>query len=173
MQAVIALSAQFGKFELGLEMDTLTQAILLVQFVAFGGAFLFNYISKLWNTKNAILLSLVIWTATVLYAYSFLNSEAGFYILAFCIAIVLGGTQALSRSLFSNLIPKGKEAEYFSLYEVSERGTSWLGPLMFGLSYDLTGSYRIAIVSLIVFFIIGFILLSMVNIKKAIAEAGN
>ena len=70
---------------------------------------------------------------------------------------MLGGTQALSRSLFSQLIPAGKEAEYFGFYEISDRGTSWLGPLAFGLTFQLTGSYRYAIVSLVFFFVVGFV----------------
>ena len=71
------------------------------------------------------------------------------------------------------MIPSGQEAEYFSLYEVSERGTSWLGPLLFGLSLQFTGSYRIAILSLIVFFVAGMLLLTRVNVAQAIREAGN
>ena len=75
---------------------------------------------------------------------------------------MLGGSQALSRSLFSHLVPRGKEAEYFSAYEMSDRGLSWLGPLVFGLAYQLTGSYRDAIISLVVFFVVGFVLLARV-----------
>ncbi|HFD40390.1 MAG TPA: MFS transporter, partial [Anaerolineae bacterium] len=85
----------------------------------------------------------------------------------------LGGSQALSRSLFSLMIPKGQEAEYFSLYEVSERGTSWLGPLLFGLALQYTGSYRIGILSVAVFFVLGLVLLIFVNAREAILEAGN
>jgi UMF1 family MFS transporter len=103
--------------------------------------------------------------------------EAGdtlqFYLLAAFIGIVLGGSQALSRSLFSHMIPRGQEAAYFSLYEISERGTSWLGPLVFGLTLQLTDSYRSAIASIVVFFIAGFALLTVVNVRRAIAEAGN
>jgi UMF1 family MFS transporter len=91
--------------------------------------------------------------------------------MAACVAVVLGGSQALSRSLFSRMIPVGREAEYFSLYEVSERGTSWLGPLFFGLALQFTGSYRVAILSLAVFFIAGFALLLRVDVAKAEAEA--
>ncbi|HEV8115884.1 MAG TPA: MFS transporter, partial [Acidimicrobiales bacterium] len=87
--------------------------------------------------------------------------------------LVLGGTQALSRSLFSQLIPAGREAEYFGLYEVSERGTSWLGPALFGVALQVTGSYRVAILSLIVFFVAGFALLARVDVRRAIIEAGN
>jgi UMF1 family MFS transporter len=86
---------------------------------------------------------------------------------------VLGGSQALSRSLFSQLIPRGKEAEYFALFVISERGTSWIGALTFGVVFQLTGSYRDAIVSLVAFFIVGFGLLLRVDVRRAIADAGN
>jgi len=68
--------------------------------------------------------------------------------------------------MFANLIPKGKEAEYFSMYEISERGTSWLGPFIFGITLQLSGSYRLSILSLILFFIIGFILLIRLKTNK-------
>jgi len=120
-----------------------------------------------------LIISLVIWVGIIFYAYSFLNSVLGFYILGCIIGLVLGGTQALSRSLYSLLIPSGQEAEYFSLYEVSERGTSWIGPLVFGLSLQFTGSYRIAILSLGIFLVTGLLLLLKLNVKAAITEAGN
>jgi UMF1 family MFS transporter len=71
------------------------------------------------------------------------------------------------------MIPRGQESEYFSLYEVSERGTSWLGPLVFGLALQQTGSYRIAILSLAIFFAVGLLILLRVNTQQAIREAGN
>jgi UMF1 family MFS transporter len=94
--------------------------------------------------------------------------------MAAIVAVVLGGTQALSRSLFSQMIPKGREAEYFSLYEISDKGTSWLAPLIFALALQFTGSYRIAILSLLVFFIAGLLVLLRVDPKGgalAVAEA--
>ena len=96
-----------------------------------------------------------------------------FVALGGAIGLVLGGSQALSRSLFSQLIPPGKEGEYFGLYEISDKGTSWLGPLLFGLAYDITRSYRVAIVSLLVFFVVGMALLLAVPMRRAIAAAGN
>jgi len=93
--------------------------------------------------------------------------------MAAAIAIVLGGSQALSRSVYSLMIPKGQESEYFGLYEISDKGTSWLGPLLFGLALQLTGSYRVAIVSLIVFFLLGLLLLLKVNVYQGVLEAGN
>jgi UMF1 family MFS transporter len=93
--------------------------------------------------------------------------------LAVAIGIVLGGTQALSRSYFSLLIPRGREAEYFSFYHAMERGTSWFGTLVFGLVYQMTDSYRPAIFALVVFFVIGGALLLKVDTERGIREAGN
>ncbi|MGH3974488.1 MAG: MFS transporter, partial [Pseudonocardiaceae bacterium] len=87
--------------------------------------------------------------------------------------LVLGGTNALSRSLFSQLVPPGKEAEYFSVYEVGAKATSTLGPLLFAAIGQATGSFRPAIVSLVVFFVVGFVLLALVPVRRAIRAAGN
>lgn len=173
IQTVIALASQFGQEELGLPISTLTSVILMVQFVAFFGALAFNRVAEVLGTKRAIMVSLVIWTGTVTYAYGWLRTGGQFFALGAAIAIVLGGSQALSRALYSLMIPKGQEAEYFSLYEVSERGTSWLGPLLFGLALQFTGSYRIAILSLSIFFLLGLVLLAFVNVREAVLEAGN
>ena len=172
IQTVIALASQFGQEALGLPISTLTAVILMVQFVAFGGALLFNRVAAALGAKRAIVVSLVIWTGTVTYAYGWLRTSGEFVALAAAIAVVLGGSQALSRSLYSRMIPTGQEAEYFSLYEVSERGTSWLGPLLFGLALQFTGSYRIAILSLATFFILGLTLLLRVDVARAAREAG-
>jgi MFS transporter, UMF1 family len=96
-----------------------------------------------------------------------------FLLLAVGIGLVLGGTQALSRSFFSQLIPRGREAEYFSLYQACERGTSWLGTLVFGVVHQVTDSYRPAIFALIVFFVVGGALLYRVDARRGIQEAGN
>lgn len=173
IQAVIALASVFGAEELKLEQSTLVQVILMVQFAAFFGALLFNWVAKATGSKRAIMLSLVIWTGVLVYAYALLQTKLQFFILGAVIAIVLGGSQALSRSVYSLMIPKGQEAEYFSLYEVSDKGTSWLAPLTFGLALQFTGSYRVAILSLVVFFIVGLALLARVNVRQAAIEAGN
>ena len=173
IQTVIALASQFGSEELGLGLSTLTATVLVVQFVAFFGAMIFNFIAKATGTKRAIIISLVIWIGTILYAYAALKTARDFLIMGAVIGLVLGGSQALSRSLYSLMIPIGKEAEYFSLYEVSDKGTSWLGPLLFGLAFQFTNSYRISILSLAIFLILGLVLLLFVNVNKAIQEAGN
>jgi MFS transporter, UMF1 family len=174
IQSVIALASVYGVEELDLEQSTLITAILLVQFVAFLGALLLGRLARRFGAKRVILASLVLWAATVGIAYFVQAGAVGqFFALAALIGLVLGGSQALSRSLFSQLIPRGKEAEYFGLYEISERGTSWLGALTFGLVFQLTGSYRSAIFSLVAFFLVGFVLLARVDIRRAVREAGN
>lgn len=174
IQTVIALSATYGERELELARESLIVAILVVQFVAFGGALLLGRLARSYGAKRVILASLVVWTFVVGVAYVLpAGRPLEFFLLAVGIGLVLGGTQSLSRSLFSQLIPRGKEAEYFGLYEISERGTSWLGTALFGLALQFTDSYRIAIVSLVVFFVAGFVLLLKVDVARAIAEAGN
>ncbi|MBX0329351.1 MFS transporter [Oscillochloris sp. ZM17-4] len=174
IQAVIALASVFGAEELGIPQSYLILTILMVQFVAFGGALFFGWLAKRVGSKRAIMISLVIWVGAVVFSYVMpANSVPLFFVLGAVIAVVLGGSQALSRSVFSLMIPAGQEAEYFSLYEVSERGTSWLAPLLFGLALQFTGSYRIAIVSLMVFFILGLAILTRVDIRRAAIEAGN
>jgi len=95
----------------------------------------------------------------------------GFWIASIAVALVLGGTQALSRSLFSLTIPKGKEAEYFSLYEIGDKGTAWLAPAIFGITLAITHNYRSAMFSLIIFFVLGLAVLQRVDVKRAIADA--
>ena len=172
IQTVIALSSQFGSDQLGMSMASLTKAILMVQFVAFFGAMGFNLIAKWIGAKASVGLALVVWTGTLIYMWLAVKTEGEFFILAFVIALVMGGSQALSRSLYSQLIPKGREAEYFSLYEISDKGTSWISPLVFGLALEITGNYRLAILSLIFFFLAGMLVLARVDLRKGIADAG-
>ena len=174
IQTVIALAAVYGAEELGLGQDTLTMTILMVQFLAFFGALGMGAIAKRVGAWKTLLGSLVLWTAVIGVAYVLPAGEVlPFVLLGGAIGVVLGGSQALSRSLFSQLIPKGREGEYFGLYEISDKGTSWLGPLLFGLAFDATRSYRVAIISLLVFFIVGFVALAAVPMRRAIVAAGN
>ncbi|SBT41449.1 MFS transporter [Micromonospora auratinigra] len=174
IQTVITLASQYGTEELRLEQSTLIVTILLVQFLAFGGALALGALARRVGAWKTVLLSLVLWTGVIIAAFR-LPAEAPvpFMILGGCIGLVLGGSQALSRSLFSQLIPAGKEGEYYGFYEISDKGTSWLGPLAFGLVFQLTSSYRVGLVSLLIFFVVGFALLAAVPIRKAIVAAGN
>ncbi|MEV6835925.1 MFS transporter [Streptomyces sp. NPDC051133] len=174
IQTVISQASVYGSEELRLGQSTLIVAVLLVQVLAVAGALAMGRLARVYGAQRTILGSLVAWTVTLAAGY-FLPARAPvwFFVLAGGIGLVLGGSQALSRSLFSHLVPPGKEAEYFSAYEMSDRGMSWLGPLLFGLTYQLTGSYRSAIVSLVAFFVIGFALLARVPVRMAIGQAGN
>lgn len=174
IQTVITLASQYGTEELRLEQSTLIVTILLVQFLAFGGALSLGALARRIGAWKTVLLSLVLWTGVILGAFR-LPAEAPvpFMILGAAIGLVLGGSQALSRSLFSQLIPAGKEGEYYGFYEISDKGTSWLGPLAFGLVFQLTASYRVGLVSLLIFFVVGFLLLAAVPIRRAIVAAGN
>ena len=173
IQTVIAMAAQFGSEELKFQMATLTTAILITQFVGVAGALLFNRIAQSIGARRSVILALAVWSATLIYIYRGVQSTAEFYAAAGVIGLVLGGSQALSRSLYSLMVPKGQEAEYFSIYEISDKGTSWLGPLLFGLALQWTGSFRVAILSLIVFFLLGILLLMKVDVRRAALEAGN
>lgn len=179
IQTVIGAAGVFLGQELfrarGLETPPsfLLSIFLMVQFVAFFGALLFERIARLFGTKRAIIITLIIWSGIVIYAYSMLSTVSEAWIMAALIAIVLGGSQALSRSLFSRMIPEGREASFFGIYEVSERGTSWIGPMVFSIVVARTGSYRQALLSLIFFFIAGLLILLFTNTDRAVHEAGN
>ena len=174
VQTVISAAAIYGDRQLGLSQSILITTILLVQFIAFGGALLFGRLARHLGSHKVILGSLVVWVAVVCAAFFLPAGEiAPFLLLAVVIGLVLGGTQALARSFYSLLIPRGREAEYFSLYQACERGTSWSGTLVFGVVHQLTHSYRPAIVSLVIFFVVGFLLLRRVDPVRAMTEAGN
>jgi MFS transporter, UMF1 family len=174
VQTVIYASSIYSASQLGLGQSVLIATILLVQFVAFGGALLFGRLAARWGARRCILFALWIWVAVVVAAFFLpVRQVAPVLVLGIFIGIVLGGTQALSRSLYSQFVPKGREAEYFSLYQACERGTSWLGTLVFGLVHQLTHSYRPAIIALVFFFVVGFVLLLKVDPRRAVRDAGN
>jgi len=174
IQTVIAAAGIFGQEQIKLAQDQLITTILLVQFIAFGGALLFGRLAARIGAWRSILSSLVLWCVVVGLGYFVPEHSFGLFLaLAVFIGIVLGGSQALSRSLYSQLIPRGREAEYFSLYQAAERGTSWFGTLLFGLVFQFTGNYRNAIVALVIFFVLGGVLLARVDVRRGIVMAGN
>ncbi|MGQ0761592.1 MAG: MFS transporter [Acidobacteriota bacterium] len=178
VQTIIGMAGVFLAQELfvarGLKASPafLIGIFLLVQFMAIFGALLFERIAAFIGTKRAIMTSLVIWSGVVIYAYGFLQTTTQAWWMAGFIAVVLGGTQALSRGLYSRMIPPGREASFFGLYEISERA-SWMGMGMFTIVVNQTGSYRQAILLLIVFFVIGLLILIFTDTDRAIHEAGN
>ena len=174
IQTVIAISGTYAILELKLTEISLVFAILIVQITALAGALLLGRLSNSIGAKKVILLTLVIWTVMVIITYALPSGQQNPYlVIAAGIGFVLGGSQALSRSLYSQVIPRSQEAQYFSFYEISERGTSWLGTFAFGVAFGLTGSYRQSVLLIIAFFIVGGLLLLRVNIRQAITESGN
>ncbi len=174
IQTVIAISGTYAILELKLTEISLVIAILIVQVTALIGALLLAKLSDKIGSKKVILLTLLIWTLMVVITYGLPAGQQNPYLaIAAGIGFVLCGSQALSRSLYSQVIPRAREAQYFSFYEISERGTSWLGTLAFGIAFGLTGSYRQSVLLIIAFFVIGGLLLLRVNIRQAITESGN
>ena len=171
---VASVAGQYGDLELGLASNILISTILMVQFVAFFGALLHGWVARRIGAKRTILGSLVVWIGVIAAAYFIqAGNDLQFYAVAVGIGLVLGGTSALSRSLFSQLVPAGKEAEYFSVYEIGEQATSTVGPILFGVIGAATGSFRPAIMSLVAFFLVGFVLVLLVPVRRAIRAAGN
>jgi UMF1 family MFS transporter len=174
IQTVIYTASTYGEKQLGFGTSVLIGTILLIQFVAFGGALLFGRFAERYGSYRSILWGTFAWMAIVLVAMVLPRKNVVLFVLvAVAIGIVMGGTQALSRSFYSLLIPRGREGEYFSLYQAAERGTSWFGTLTFGVVFQLTGSYRPAILALIAFFVLGAIFLVRLDPARGIAEAGN
>jgi UMF1 family MFS transporter len=174
IQTVIYSASVFGEKELGFGTSVMIAVILVVQFVACIGALVFGRVARRLGAHRTIGLGLVVWIVVVLAAFVLpVGHLAPFLAAAAGIGFVLGGTQALSRSFYSQFIPRGREAEYFSLYQACERGTSWLGTLVFGLVHQATGSYRPALLALVAFFVVGGLLLWRVEPRRGIAEAGN
>ena len=179
IQTVITQASVFISYELftakGLPSDNSFLIIIfgIAQLAAFAGALIFERISRLLGSKRTIMLSLMIWCGIVIYAYAFFATATQAYILGACIGMVLGSAQALSRSLYSQMIPRGRESSFFGLYEISEKGTSWMGQLLFAIIVGATGSFRHAILGLICFFVIGSVILLFTDTTKAIHEAGN
>ncbi|MBG0786276.1 MAG: MFS transporter [Anaerolineaceae bacterium] len=158
---IIVMATIYGT-ELNFSATTTIGTLLMVQFVAIPFSLLFGWLGKKFGTKRSILLSLLIYTIIAIGGY-FMTKEIHFWILGFGVATVQGGSQALSRSLFSRMVPKSKSAEFYSFFSVSEKVAGTVGPLLFGVVSTLMGGSRLSIVSLVIFFITGGFLLSRVN----------
>ncbi len=165
IQTVITVSAIFAKEELGLSQGSILGCFLMIQFVAMPGALLFGRLAERIGAKRAVLCSLLLFTAVTVYAF-FIRKEWQFWLLAFVVAIILGGSQSISRSLYGTLIPPGKNAKFFGFYAVSNKFSSILGPFLFALVTDLTRSARLSILAISGFFLLGMALLAGVNVER-------
>jgi UMF1 family MFS transporter len=166
---IITMAVAFGT-DLGFGTTILIGTLLMVQFVAAPFAILFGKISKKLGTKKSIYISLLVYTLISIIGF-LMSKEWHFILLGFAVATVQGGSQALSRSLMGQLMPKSKSAEFFGFFSVSEKFNTVIGPILFSVINQLTGNSRLAIISLVIFFLAGIALLSKVDIEKGIAVA--
>jgi UMF1 family MFS transporter len=171
IQTVIVMATIYGKEELDLPIEVLMITLFVIQLVAMGGALGFGKLAERIGARRAIMISLVVWSAIVVYAY-FMTSALEYTILGVLVGIVLGGSQSLSRSFYGSMIPAGASAEFYGFYSVFTKFSAIGGPLLFGVIRHLSGSSRMSIASLIVFFAAGLFLLSLVDERKARAAAG-
>ena len=169
IQTIIKMASVYGT-ELRIDQGQLIAAILLVQFIGIPAAFAFGSIAGRLGAKRSIFIGLVVYTGICIFGY-FLQTARDFWILAVVVGLVQGGTQALSRSLFATLVPKHKSGEFFGFFSVFEKFGGILGPLAFAVASQVSGSSRVAILSVIVFFVIGAVLLAMVDEKAGAAVA--
>jgi UMF1 family MFS transporter len=169
IQTVIAMATIYGSEELGFDTLTLMGALLMIQFVGMIGAQLFGLLAKHFGSKNMVIASLAVWTAIVVYAY-FMTEPMEFWILGAVVGLVLGGSQALSRSLYSRIIPAAASAEFFGFFSVFEKFSAIWGPIVFALIRQLTGSARLSILALVAFFFFGMIVLTRVRMDEAEQE---
>ena len=166
IQTVIQMATIYGKQELRLPATALMITLLLVQIVGIFGALVFSWIAGRTGTKKAVMLSLGVWSGVVIYAY-FIHTASEYFILGGVVGLVLGGSQAISRSLYASMVPEDSPAEFFAFYSVVNKFSAVWGPFIFALIRHWTGSSRNAILSVIVFFLLGIVLLSLVDEKKA------
>jgi MFS transporter, UMF1 family len=168
---IISMAVIFGA-EINIPQEHLIGAILAVQFIGIPFSILFGRLAGRMGTKRAIFLGLAVYTGISLGGY-FIQTALHFWILAVLVGFVQGGTQALSRSLFGTLIPKSRSAEFFSFYDVSSKFAGIIGPFVFGLVGQLTGSSRLSVVALVIFFIGGGSILLTVDEKEGRARASS
>jgi len=166
---IIKMATIYGN-EIGIGQTDLIGALLMVQFVGIPFSFAFGWLAKRIGTKRSIYISLGVYTLISIGGY-FMETAVHFWILGFAVALVQGGSQALSRSLYGRMVPKAQSAEFFSFFSVSGKLAGMFGPLVFGLVSQIMGNSRLGIVSLVIFFISGGLLLTRVDEEKGIRVA--
>ena len=169
IQTIIKMASVYGT-ELKIDQGQLIAAILLVQFIGIPAAFAFGSLAGRLGAKRSIFIGLIVYAIICVFGY-FLKTARDFWILAVAVGLVQGGTQALSRSLFATLVPKHKSGEFFGFFSVFEKFGGILGPLLFAVASQLSGSSRVAILSVLIFFVLGAWLLTMVDEQEGAAAA--
>ncbi|MBH0228684.1 MFS transporter [Halobacillus yeomjeoni] len=171
ISTIIKMATIYGR-DLGIGTTDLITALLITQFVGIPFAFFFGWLAGKITAKRALMLALFIYLIIVILGY-FMTSALHFYILAVCVGFVQGGAQSLSRSIFGRMVPEDRHAEFFGFYGISSKFAAMFGPFVAALVVQMTGSGRYGILSLIVFFLAGMILLKFVDIEKGVEDAKN
>jgi UMF1 family MFS transporter len=166
---IIKMATAYGD-EIGIGLTDMTIALIIMQFVGIPFSFGFGRLARRLGTKRSILSGLGLYVLIAIAGY-FMQTATHFYILAFAVGMVQGGTQALSRSLYAAMVPKSQSAEFFGFFSTSSKFAGIAGPLLFGVVSQLAGGSRLSIVSLIVFFIVGGLLLTRVDVEEGIRVA--
>ena len=161
---IIRMATAYGT-EIGIGQGELIAAVLLVQFVGVPFAFLFGSLAKWMGTRRAIFLGLAVYAGISVLGY-YMRTAAHFFALAILVGMVQGGTQALSRSLFASLVPRHQSGEFFGFFSVTEKVAGILGPALFAVAITLAGSSRAAVLSVIAFFVVGGLLLLLVDVEE-------
>jgi len=169
IQTIIKMASIYGA-EIGIDLNAQIAAFIIVQFVGVPFSFLFGTLAGRIGAKTGIYLSLAVYTGISVLGY-FMTSAWQFFALAFLVGTVQGGSQALSRSLFARMIPRHKSSEYFGFFSVFEKFAGIAGPAIFAVAVTITGSSRPAVLSVIVFFIAGGLLLARVDVAQGEREA--
>jgi UMF1 family MFS transporter len=172
VQTVIVMAAIFGAEVLGMSQDELILCFILTHVVAIVGSLLLGYLGDRMATKSAIKITLLVWTAAVIYVLV-IEESWEFWVLAVVIGLVLGGVQASSRALLAQFTPKENSAEFFGFFAASGKFAAIFGPALFALITDMTGSVRYGVASILVFFVVGLGILHFVDEKKGILESRN
>jgi UMF1 family MFS transporter len=166
IQTVIDMATIYGAEELRFGPQVLMLTLLVIQAIASVGALLFGRLAQRIGSKQAIMVTLILWSGVVIYAY-FIHTATEFFVLGGIVGLVLGGSQALSRSFYGSMIPESASAEFFGFYTVFSKFSAIWGPLVFAMVRQITGTARLSIISLIFFFVAGLVLLYFVDVEKA------
>lgn len=167
---VISFSAIYASTTFGFGRGDLVILFLILNVVAFPGSLIAGYMADRFGPKTTLVGSLVVWVATILVGYA-AHSKGTFLVMASLAALGMGSTQAVGRSFMAQITPKSRESEFFGFYVLSGKFASMFGPLVFGFVSEWTGSQRLAVLSLLPFFLAGLALMAMVNEKRALAQA--
>jgi UMF1 family MFS transporter len=164
IQTIIRMSAAYGT-EIGIPQGSLIAAYVMIQLVAMPFAFVFGWLAGRVAPKRLLFVTLVVYAVLTVLAYN-MRTARDFAVMAFLVATVMGGSQAISRSLFATMIPRYKSAEFFGFWGVFDKFAGIFGPAIFTLMVWTTGSSRNAILALVLFFVAGGALLLLVDVER-------